>query len=444
MPSGVQYALQEFPGGLLVSDGHHNRVLRVSRHGDIRELAAFGNVVPTGLDVRGRHDRHGRGRPDSASPRQWQGHPLDVRVAPATEVASGASLIVDVEFGRRWGLYALSQGVWDLPPTPENEGKPAAPNTGRLLRVARDGSLACGRRRAGPANIGSSSSTTRRSSSRSPARCSGSTAYVFTLGAHRAPWGGGAPEGMTGILLIHGAWHGPWSWDEFAARLAGRGHDVRTVRLRGHEQSGERIWHRIRDYLEDVQEAAERFAEPPVLVGHSMGGSLAQRYAQRHPAAAIVLLASVPPGSAIRVAARLAMRGPAGHGQRDVAAACSSRSSPPRAQTRAMFFTEDTPDAIVDRCHAKLKDESYLALLKCSYLRCGDPRSGVPVLVLGATDNAIISADDVHRTARAYDTQAELFDGIGHDMTLDAGWEHVADRVDAWVRRVRSPTKDAA
>jgi hypothetical protein len=60
----------------------------------------------------------------------------------AKPVASGASLIVDVEFGRRWALYALSQGTWDLPPTPENEGKPAAPDTGRLLRVGRDGSLA--------------------------------------------------------------------------------------------------------------------------------------------------------------------------------------------------------------------------------------------------------------------------------------------------------------
>ena len=72
------------------------------------------------------------------------------------------------------------------------------------------------------------------------------------------------------------------------------------------------------------------------------------------------------------------------------------------------------------------------------------PKVRAPVLVLGATDDAIISADDVRRTARAYDTKAELFDGIGHDMTLDAGWELVADRVDAWVHRLRSPTKDAA
>jgi hypothetical protein len=47
-----------------------------------------------------------------------------------------------VELGRCHQLYALSQGVWDLPPTPENEGKPASPDSGRLLRVTNDGRFA--------------------------------------------------------------------------------------------------------------------------------------------------------------------------------------------------------------------------------------------------------------------------------------------------------------
>jgi hypothetical protein len=53
VPSGVQYALQASGGRLLVTDGHHNRVLRVTRDGQISELRAFGNIVPTGLEVRG-------------------------------------------------------------------------------------------------------------------------------------------------------------------------------------------------------------------------------------------------------------------------------------------------------------------------------------------------------------------------------------------------------
>ena len=49
--TGVQFALEPYRGGFLVTDGHHNRVLWVDRHGSIHELATFGNVVPTGLET---------------------------------------------------------------------------------------------------------------------------------------------------------------------------------------------------------------------------------------------------------------------------------------------------------------------------------------------------------------------------------------------------------
>ena len=139
--SGVQYAMQEYPGGFLVTDGHHNRVLHVTRRGDIRQLIAFGNIVPTGLEVHGWTIYLGQAGPIPHLPQNGK----IVRFTPwsaATEVASGASLIVDVEFGPDRRLYALSQGIWDLPPIPENEGAPASANTGRLVRVTRDGRFA--------------------------------------------------------------------------------------------------------------------------------------------------------------------------------------------------------------------------------------------------------------------------------------------------------------
>jgi hypothetical protein len=139
--SGVQYALEKYRGGFLVTDGHHNRVLRVTRAGDISQMMAFGNIVPTGLEVHGRTIYMGEAGPIPHLPPDGK----VVRFTPesaTTELASGASLIVDVEFGLGRRLYALSQGIWDLPPIPENEGAPASPDTGRLLRVSRDGSFA--------------------------------------------------------------------------------------------------------------------------------------------------------------------------------------------------------------------------------------------------------------------------------------------------------------
>ena len=51
--TGLQYALQTFRGGFLVTDGHLNRVLRVTLDGEIRVLIAFNDIVPTGLAVSG-------------------------------------------------------------------------------------------------------------------------------------------------------------------------------------------------------------------------------------------------------------------------------------------------------------------------------------------------------------------------------------------------------
>ena len=51
--TGVQYAMEPYRGGFLVTDGHHNRVYRVTLDGKVSEFISFGNVVPTGLQVQG-------------------------------------------------------------------------------------------------------------------------------------------------------------------------------------------------------------------------------------------------------------------------------------------------------------------------------------------------------------------------------------------------------
>jgi sugar lactone lactonase YvrE len=130
VPTGLQYALEVFRGGFLVTDGHHNRVLRVTRDGEITELRAFDNVVPTGLDIRGNTVYMAQAGPVPHLPED--GKVVSYRRKSAvTEVASGARLAVDVEFGRGHSLFALSQGVFGGGP----DGSPALPNTGALLRV---------------------------------------------------------------------------------------------------------------------------------------------------------------------------------------------------------------------------------------------------------------------------------------------------------------------
>jgi sugar lactone lactonase YvrE len=137
IPTGVQYALETFRGGFLVTDGHHNRVLRVTRDGEISEAIAFGNIVPTGLAVHGNTVYMAEAGPVPHKPEDGKVVSFGPKSSTATEVASGASLLVDVEFGRGRTLYALSQGSFGGGPA----GSPAAPDTGSLVQVNANGTF---------------------------------------------------------------------------------------------------------------------------------------------------------------------------------------------------------------------------------------------------------------------------------------------------------------
>ena len=137
VPTGLQYALETYRGGFLVTDGHHNRVLRVTLDGEITELIAFGNIVPTGLAVWGNTVYMAEAGPVPHLPEDGKVVSFGPKSPTATEVASGASLLVDVEFGRGRKLYALSQGVFGGGPA----GSPALPNTGSLVKVNGDGTF---------------------------------------------------------------------------------------------------------------------------------------------------------------------------------------------------------------------------------------------------------------------------------------------------------------
>jgi hypothetical protein len=137
VPTGVQYALEPFHGGFLVSDGHHNRVLQVSHDGEITELMAFENIVPTGIAVSGNTIYMAEAGPVPHLPQNGKVVTFSPESPSAEAIASGAPLLVDVEFGRGRTLFALSQGIGSGGPP----ATPAVPNTGSLVRVNGDGTV---------------------------------------------------------------------------------------------------------------------------------------------------------------------------------------------------------------------------------------------------------------------------------------------------------------
>ena len=137
VPSGVQYAFVPFEGGFLVTDGHHNRLLFADLGGQVSEVAQYGNIVPTGLQVDRSTIYMAETGPIPHDPATGRVVALGAEHPVERVVASGYSLIVDVE-AASCGLYALSQG--DSPGMVE-PGSPGLPDSGELLRVNGDGTF---------------------------------------------------------------------------------------------------------------------------------------------------------------------------------------------------------------------------------------------------------------------------------------------------------------
>ena len=135
--TGVSYAIQTYQGGFLVTDGHLNRVLQVTLDGNISIVKSFTDIVPTGLAARGSQVYMSQAGPIPHLPENGKVLSFNPNSPAVTTVASGAPLLVDVEFGRGQTLFALSQGTFSggIP------GNPALPNTGSLVRVNADGTF---------------------------------------------------------------------------------------------------------------------------------------------------------------------------------------------------------------------------------------------------------------------------------------------------------------
>lgn len=239
------------------------------------------------------------------------------------------------------------------------------------------------------------------------------------------------------LLFVHGAWHGAWCWDEyFLDFFAGRGYRAVAVSLRGHGQS--RTPERLRacscaDYVDDVRSVADRLPTRPVVIGHSLGGYVVQKYLESFTAPAGVLLASISFRGLRNLMLRLTRRHP-WLMTRALIAGKSLDLVNRYERARARFFSAETLDADVERYVARLREESQRAMFDGLLFNVARPnRVSTPLLVLGAENDGCFTVPEMRALARAHHTEAEIFPGLGHDMMLEPGWAAVAERIQAWL-----------
>jgi pimeloyl-ACP methyl ester carboxylesterase len=239
------------------------------------------------------------------------------------------------------------------------------------------------------------------------------------------------------LVFVHGICHGSWCWeDNFVGYFTALGWDCHAVTLRGHDHSSrqEAMRHRIADYVADVRAVTNALASPPILVGHSMGGYVVQKYLEQTPAAGAVLLAAMPPRGGLlspllwRNLFRLSV---------NMARSDLRRSFDTPERCRNVFFSKHTPERTVVQATRRLSQESTLAALDM----LGGDRvrlqevCDTPILVMGAAEDRIFGAAQVKRTARRYGTSAVIVDRTGHDMMLEPTWEFTASHIATWLRQ---------
>jgi pimeloyl-ACP methyl ester carboxylesterase len=247
-----------------------------------------------------------------------------------------------------------------------------------------------------------------------------------------------APAGRAhsrSVLFVHGMWGGSWYLRNYVYAAAQAGWDAWAVNLRGHgESAGAGGLGRVGllDYVADVRRCLDQLGEV-VLVGHSMGGLIAQKVAEGGGLAAAVFMTSAAPRGIVGlewpVLSRMARYVPAMLAARPFTVS--------RAHADFLFLNGLAPDQR-DWAFPRFGAESgraarELALgglaVDAGALRC-------PTLVVGAEYDRITPAALQRRIARRYRAEYQEAAGHAHMLMLEDGWERPFKDVLAWMGRV--------
>lgn len=270
------------------------------------------------------------------------------------------------------------------------------------------------------------------------------------------------------IVFVHGMWGGAWYWEPFMEYFADLGYVSYALDLRGHHGSPSSVRLgrvSIYDYVADVEALIahiqkETKAEQVILVGHSMGGLIAQKVAEgSRDIARLVLISPAPPASvfllpSFSLLSRLiapdiplkeSRRTPWG----SIAATTARNMRMVAVLARVVFdrkflagfrVVKHTlkyfPERERREVYEKLVPESGRAAIEILGRRIHvDPkRLSAPVYVIGADDDNVILSYVSHRVAKKYGGQFTSFPKHGHFLIIEPGWEDVARSMSDWLK----------
>jgi non-heme chloroperoxidase len=237
------------------------------------------------------------------------------------------------------------------------------------------------------------------------------------------------------VLLIHGYGGGAWYFDRYQRFLADRGFPSYALNLRGHHGSrpvqdlGQVS---VSEYVEDAQAAARHIGRP-IVIGHSMGGLIAQKLAESDAVRAAVLLCAAPPRGISLFSWRLAKR--------------QIKHLPALLRSRPVVGTRSDYDSLLlnrvplqerDALAARFVAESGRAgrELSLSAVKVDERRVRCPVLVVSTSDDHFVVPRIGRRLARKYGAPYWEYAAHAHFPQYEQGWEAMAGDIVRWLESV--------
>ena len=251
---------------------------------------------------------------------------------------------------------------------------------------------------------------------------------------------------MNTIVLIHGMWSHSSTMCGLKGRLESFGYRVLVPNLPGHDpEDPDRTpaqGHRsIEDYAQFVGEYidAQKLRDPPIVMGHSMGGLVAQKVAVSRPTGPLVLLNSAQPRginiiypSSARATVNILA----------TPAFWRRPHCPSYGRARYGLFNR-LPELDAKRVHRSLIPESGRAYFEIVFWFLDrrrvseiDPtRLTVPILAITGADDRIVPPVVVRRIAEKYPSASFVcYPNHGHWLFEEPGCDKIIADIDRWIR----------
>jgi len=234
------------------------------------------------------------------------------------------------------------------------------------------------------------------------------------------------------ILFVHGMCHGAWCWDQgFMQFFTKYGYDCYAIDLPGHERAGRNKsvnQYGIEDYIEAVKSCIKQLGEDSIIVAHSMGGFITQKFLEKNRCKAAILLGSVPPSGLLKPTLRYLKAHP--DAIRDFFK--MDIYLPFVKYADDLYSSEKRPQDFV-AYQGLMRSESFKAVLNMIFSSVKGTNQAIPKLVIGADQDQVITLNKVHNTANKQGVKAHIFSGFGHNMMLEDGFEEIADLMLNWM-----------